>query len=53
MHKLAPVEEARDLMNEAKNWGIWRWLMEKKRVRATADRATDALYEAEKEIKAT
>lgn len=52
MHKLAPVEEARDLMNEAKNWGIWRWLTEKKRVRATADRATDALFEAEKEIKA-
>jgi hypothetical protein len=53
MHKLIPVEEARELMNEAKNWGLWRWLMEKGRVRATADRATDALYEAEKEIKST
>ena len=52
MHKLIPVEEARALMTEAKNWGIWKWLTEKKRVRATADRATDALYEAENEIKA-
>jgi hypothetical protein len=52
MHKLIPVEEARALMSEAKSWGIWKWLTEKKRVRATADRATDALYEAENEIKA-
>jgi hypothetical protein len=34
------------------NWGVWRWLSEKKRVRATADRATDALYDCEDNVKA-
>jgi hypothetical protein len=53
MQKLAEVEEATALMNEAKDWGVWRWLFEKRRVRATADRAVDALSEAEKKVKAT
>src|SRR5271157_2217095 len=52
MQKLAAVEEATALMNEAKEWGVWRWLFEKSRVRATADRAVDALSEAEKKVKA-
>jgi hypothetical protein len=52
MQKLIAVEDARALMNVAKDWGVWRWLMEKKRVRATADRATEALDEAEKKVKA-
>ena len=53
MQKLAEVEEARALMNEAKDWGLWRWLWEKTRVRATADRAVDALAAAEKKVKAS
>jgi hypothetical protein len=52
MHKLIEVEEARVLMNVAKDWSVWRWLMEKKRVRAAADRAVDALSAAEAEVKA-
>jgi hypothetical protein len=52
MHKLAPVEEAKALMNEAKDWGVWHWLMEKSRVRAAADRANEALAEAEEKVKA-
>ncbi len=53
MQKLPPVEEARVLMTEAKGWGLWKWLWEKGRVRATADKAVDALAEAEKKVKAT
>lgn len=52
MRKLAPVEEAKALMTEAKEWSVWHWLMEKRRVRAAADRATDALGEMERKIKA-
>jgi hypothetical protein len=52
MHKLLAVEEARRLFNEAKDWSIWRWLLEKKRVRTTADAATAALDEADKKVKA-
>jgi hypothetical protein len=53
MHKLIPVEEATRLMEEAaKDWSIWRWLFSKSKVRAAADRAVDALGEAEKKVKA-
>jgi hypothetical protein len=52
MHKLAAVEEAKALMNEAKDWGVWHWLTEKARVRAAADQANDALGELEKQVKA-
>ena len=53
MKKLIEVEEATALMNEAKQWGVWRWLWEKARVRATADRAVDALADLEKTVKAS
>lgn len=52
MHKLVVVEEAKVLMNEAKDWSVWRWLTEKRRVRTAADAATDALAEVEKQVKA-
>lgn len=52
MQKLIAVEEARRLMNEGKEWSIWRWLFEKKKVRAIADAGTAALDEAEKKVKA-
>ncbi len=37
---------------EGKEWSIWRWLFEKKRVRTAADAGTAALDEAEKHVKA-
>ncbi len=52
MRKLTEVEEARQLMNVAKDWSVWRWLTEKRRVREAADRAVDALSAAEAEVKA-
>lgn len=53
MHKLTPVEEAKTLFNEARDWGVWRWLTEKKRARRTADAAWKALDEYEKKVKAS
>lgn len=53
MQKLMQVEVARALMTEAKDWSLWRWLWDKGNVRATADRAVDALAESEKKVKAT
>ena len=53
MQKLIPVEESRALMNEAKDWSVWRWLIEKRRVRAVADKATEALNEAERKVKSS
>jgi hypothetical protein len=52
MRKLPPVEEAKALMTEAREWSVWRWLTEKRRVRAAADRAVDALGEEERKVKA-
>jgi hypothetical protein len=53
MHKLVPVEEAKALLNSAKDWGVWKWLTDKKKVRETADRAWAALEEAEQAVKAS
>jgi hypothetical protein len=52
MHKLIEVEEAKVLMTEAKAWSVWRWLTEKRKVRAAADRAVDALNAADAKVKA-
>lgn len=52
MRKLAAVEEAKELFNEAKDWGVWRWLLEKRRVRAAADVANGTLDEAEASVRA-
>jgi hypothetical protein len=51
MEKLAEVEEAKTLLTVAKDWSILKWLTEKKRVRAVADRGTAALDERERVIK--
>jgi hypothetical protein len=51
MRKLAEVEEARRIMTEAADWSMWRWLTEKRRVRAAADAANEALVRAEKKVK--
>jgi hypothetical protein len=53
MRKLEAVEEARAVMTQGKEWGVFKWLMEKRRVRGIADRATAALNEAEDKVKAT
>ena len=52
MQKLAPVEEAKALFNDAKDWSVWRWLTEKRRARATADAAWEALEAYEEKVKA-
>jgi len=52
MRKLAAVEEARAVMKQGMEWGLWRWLLEKQRVREIADRATAALDEADRKVKA-
>ena len=43
MRKLLEVQQAKELMNEAKDWSVFKWLFEKPRVRETADLANDAL----------
>jgi len=51
MRKLVQVEDAKSLLEEAKEWGVWKWLTEKKRVRQTADTAWEAFDQLEKEVK--
>ncbi len=52
MRKLPEVEDARALMTEAQDWSLWRWLLEKRRVRQAADAANAALAGAEEKVKA-
>ncbi len=52
MRKLAAVEEAKALMNEAVSWSVMKWLREKKRVRRVADQANAALDELDCAVKA-
>jgi len=52
MRKLEVVEDAKALLTEAKAWSVWRWLTEKKRVRAAADAAWAALEDIERDVKA-
>ena len=52
MQKLIPVDEAKALMTEAVGWSIWGWVMEKRKLRATADKAWAALDEAEARVRA-
>ena len=53
MRKLPAVEAARAIMTEGTDWGVWKWLIEKKRVRAIADEARAALDELEMKVKET
>ncbi len=53
MRKLPAVEDARAIMTEGTQWGVWKWLLEKKRVRAIADEARAALDQVEMKVKAT
>jgi len=51
MQTLAPVETAKTLFEEAKDWPVWRWLLEKRRARTTADAAWEALEAQEEKVK--
>lgn len=53
MRKLSAVEDAKAIMTQGTEWGVLKWMMEKKRVRETADEARAALDELEKKVKAT
>lgn len=53
MRRISAVEEARAIMTEGIEWGVWKWLMEKKRVRAVADVARAALDDCEMKVKLT
>jgi hypothetical protein len=53
MRKLPAVEAARAIMTEGMDWGVWKWLVEKKRVRAIADEARAALDNLEMKVKET
>ena len=53
MRKLPAVEAARAIMTEGTEWGVWTWLMQKKRVREIADKARAALDELEMKVKST
>jgi hypothetical protein len=50
MKKIAEVEQAKTIMVEAQEWGIWRWLTEKRKVRLAADSCNDALARTEKRV---
>jgi hypothetical protein len=53
MKKLPAVEDARAVMTQGLEWGVWKWLLEKKRVRAIADVARGALDDLEMKVKLT
>jgi len=52
MRKLPAVEDARAIMTAGMDWSVWKWLLEQRRVREIADRATDALDQADRKAKA-
>lgn len=52
MRKLTEVREARELMNQALDWSVFKWIFEKPRVRETADIANYALDRLERSVKA-
>ncbi len=50
MRKIPEVEEAKAIMTQAQDWGVWRWLTEKRKVRLAADTCNEALARAEKRV---
>jgi hypothetical protein len=53
MHKVAAVEEAKTLLEAAKEWGVWKWLTDKKKMRDAADKAWAAFDEVEAKVRGT
>lgn len=52
MKELPEVRDAKELMNRAMDWSVFRWLFEKSRVREIADRANAALDHLNRNVKA-
>jgi hypothetical protein len=52
MRKLPEVQQAKELMNDAISWSVFTWMLEKSRVRETADQANAALDRLERATKA-
>lgn len=52
MRKLTEVRQAKELMSDAIDWSVFKWMFEKPRVREAADLANDALDHLEQTIKA-
>jgi hypothetical protein len=52
MRKLSDVEYAKQLMTEAMDWSVLRWLWEKPAVREAADKANAALDRLHRKIRA-
>jgi hypothetical protein len=50
MHKIPEVEFAIALMTEAHGWSLWRWLLDKGKVRKAANEANAALKAAEEKV---
>jgi len=53
MKKIPAVEDARAIMTQGLQWGVWKWLLEKRRVRAIADEARAGLDDCEMKVKLT
>ena len=51
MRKLPAVEDARAIMTRGMDWGMLKWLLEKKTVRGIADKARAALDDVEMKVK--
>lgn len=51
MKQLPEVEKAKELMQEAMDWSAFKWLLEKSRIRATADAANAALDHLHRSVK--
>jgi len=53
MRKLSDVEYAKEVMTEAVDWSVLRWLWEKQAVREAADKANAALDRTWRKVKAS
>jgi hypothetical protein len=51
MQKLPAVEQAKTLLQQTQEWGIMKWLTDKRKVREAADNAWAAFDEQEEQIR--
>jgi hypothetical protein len=51
MQKVPAVEEAKTLLESAKDWGVWKWLTDKQKMRSAADHAWEVLDEVEEKVR--
>jgi len=52
MRRLQEVEDAKELLNSAKDWGVWKWLTERSRIRQAVNRSAQVLDDLDERIKA-